>query len=219
MLTYTEENYLKALLKNQLTTGEGLVGTSALAGTLSVKPATANDMLKKLKEKGLVAYEKYGKIGLTTEGSACAMQIIRRHRLWETFLCEKLGFSWDEVHEVAEQLEHVQSEKLIAELDRFLNYPKFDPHGDPIPNRVGEMHAHHKLLLSAAAVGATCVVVAVKDNSSDFLTYVAELGLAINDQLAVQRRSAFDGQMVIAANGQLLSISSKFSDNIFVTVL
>ena len=132
MLTYTEENYLKALLKSTFENGTNKAGTNELALLLVVKPATVNHMLKKLKEKELVDYEKYGKIKLTNKGKKIALYIIRKHRLWETFLYQKLEFSWEEVHEVAEQLEHIQSEKLVDKLDKFLDYPEFDPHGDPI---------------------------------------------------------------------------------------
>ena len=134
LLTYTEENYLKTLLKLTLESKRAEAGTNELATHLMVKPATVSDMLKKLKEKQLVDYEKYGKITLTDEGKKIGIEIIRRHRLWETFLYEKLEFTWDEVHEVAEQLEHIHSAKLVDKLDKFLNYPAFDPHGDPIPN-------------------------------------------------------------------------------------
>ncbi len=137
-LTFTEENYLKALFKIGYDKVLSEVGTNELATHLTVKPATANNMLKKLKEKTLVDYEKYGKIMLTPKGKKRAISIVRNHRLWETFLYEKLSFSWDEVHEVAEQLEHIKSAKLIDRLDEFLDFPALDPHGDPIPNKNGE---------------------------------------------------------------------------------
>src|SRR3954454_8694896 len=149
MLSHTEENYLKALF--HLTTesiDKSKAGTNELAAHLNVKPASVNDMLKKLKEKKLISYEKYGKISLTAEGKRKAVDIIRKHRLWETFLYEKLEFSWDEVHEIAEQLEHIQSQKLVDKLDKFLKYPQFDPHGDAIPNAKGEMKAPFKKTLA-----------------------------------------------------------------------
>ena len=147
MLSYTEENYLKALQKITLESGTKDAGTNELATLLAVKPATANDMLKKLKEKKLVDYEKYGKIRLSGEGEKIAIDIIRKHRLWETFLYQNLEFSWDEVHDVAEQLEHIQSSKLIDKLDKFLGYPEFDPHGDPIPSSNGEIKVQFKKTL------------------------------------------------------------------------
>ncbi len=157
MLSFTEENYLKALLH---LTFEDIqkheIGTNDLAGYLDVKPATATDMLKKLKLKQLIDYEKYGKITLTNDGKKNAIQILRKHRLWETFLCDKLQFSWDEVHEVAEQLEHIQSQKLVDKLEEFFDYPQFDPHGDAIPNAKGELKIPYKKTLADIDEGKTC---------------------------------------------------------------
>ena len=127
-----------------------------------------------------------------------------------------LEFSWDEVHEVAEQLEHIQSEKLIDKLDKFLDYPKFDPHGDPIPNKKGEMKIQHRKTLSEVAVGSSCKMIAVKDNSSSFLQYVVMVGLGINNQISVVSVQAYDALMVIEVNGVKSSVSQKFADNIFV---
>lgn len=216
MLSYTEENYLKALLKITLDNGVQEVGTNELATTLAVKPATANDMLKKLKEKGLVHYEKYGKIILTTEGKKNATAVIRKHRLWETFLYEKLDFGWDEVHEVAEQLEHIQSEKLIDKLDKFLDFPESDPHGDPIPNKKGELKVQFKKTLSDVAVGSSCKMVAVRDNSSSFLQYVVKVGLGLNNEITIVSKQDYDAIMVIEVNGVKSSVSQKFAENIFV---
>ncbi len=216
MLSYTEENYLKALLKITFENGSNEAGTNELANTLVVKPATVNDMLKKLKEKELVEYEKYGKITLTSEGRSNAIEVLRKHRLWETFLYEKFDFSWDEVHEVAEQLEHIQSTKLIDKLEKFLDYPEFDPHGDPIPNKKGEIKVHFKKTLADVGVGNSCRMVAVKDNSSSFLQYVVKVGLGINNEIKVLSRQEYDALLVIEVNGQLSSVSQKFAENIFV---
>ncbi len=139
VLSYTEENYLKGIFKLTIEMADKTeAGTNEIANHLGIKPASANDMLKKLKDKKLIQYERYGKSSLTKEGKKLAIEIVRKHRLWESFLFEKLAFNWDEVHEVAEQLEHIQSKKLIDKLDQFLNYPSTDPHGDPIPNAKGE---------------------------------------------------------------------------------
>lgn len=216
MLSYTEENYLKALLKITLDSGIEEVGTNELASSLVVKPATANDMLKRLKDKMLVEYEKYGKITLTPEGRKNAIDVLRKHRIWETFLYEKLEFSWDEVHEVAEQLEHIQSEKLIDKLDKFLNFPEFDPHGDPIPNKKGELKVQFKKTLSDVAIGSSCKMVAVKDNSSSFLQYVVKVGLGINNEIMVVSKQEYDAITVIEVNGMQSSVSQKFTENIFV---
>jgi DtxR family Mn-dependent transcriptional regulator len=216
MLSYTEENYLKALRKISIDSGIEEIGTNELATALGVKPATANDMLKKLKEKVLVEYEKYGKITLTADGKKMATDVIRKHRLWETFLYKNLEFSWDEVHEVAEQLEHIQSEKLIDKLDKFLGYPEFDPHGDPIPSKAGELKVHYKNTLAKVAAGESCKMVAVRDNSSTFLQYVAKVGLALNAEISVVSKQAYDAITVIEVNNVKSSISEKFADNIFV---
>jgi DtxR family Mn-dependent transcriptional regulator len=216
MLSFTEENYLKALQKIAFDSGIEKVGTNELATALLVRPATANNMLKKLKEKELVDYEKYGKITLTKTGRKKALDIIRKHRLWETFLYEKLEFSWDEVHEVAEQLEHIQSEKLVDKLEKLLEYPDFDPHGDPIPNKKGEVKVQVKKTLSDVAVGSSCQMVAVKDDSSSFLQYVVEVGLELNSEIVVVSKQEYDAITVIAVNGVKSSVSQMFAENIFV---
>ncbi len=216
MLSYTEENYLKAMLKLTIDSETGEAGTNELAAMLAVKPATVNDMLKKLKEKQLVDYKKYGKITLTDPGKKIAIEIIRKHRLWETFLYEKLEFSWDEVHEVAEQLEHIQSAKLVAKLDKFLDYPEFDPHGDPIPNQQGELKVQFKRTLASIEVGKKCTMVAVKDNSTTFLQYVDKVGLGINLPIRVLSKQVFDDLIEIEVNDIRSTVSQKFAENIYV---
>jgi DtxR family Mn-dependent transcriptional regulator len=217
MVSQTEENYLKALF--HLTTeteGKQDAGTNELAVFLEVKPATVNDMLKKLKEKELVAYEKYGKIALTEKGRDYAVMVIRKHRLWETFLYEKLNFSWDEVHEVAEQLEHIQSKKLVEELERFLGFPEIDPHGDPIPNAKGQIKMIQRQTLAQIATGKTCKLVAIKDSSASFLQYALQLGLGLSTQIKIKNRHDFDGSLEIEINGKPSTVSQKFAENVFV---
>ncbi len=217
MLSFTEENYLKALLQLTLETGhKEELGTNELATHLGVKPATANDMLKKLKEKKFVSYKRYGKSSLTNEGTKLAIEVVRKHRLWETFLCEKLEFTWDEVHEVAEQLEHIQSSKLIGKLDKFLNYPAFDPHGDVIPSAKGEMKMPVKKTLDEEEIGHNCTMVGVKDNSATFLQYVDKVGLSINNQIKVLSRQNYDDLIEIEVNGKKSSVSPKFAENIVI---
>jgi len=217
MLSQTEENYLKALFHLTAEMPEKTeAGTNELAAHLGVKPATANDMLKKLKEKKLISYEKYGKISLTPAGRRQAIEIVRKHRLWETFLYEKLEFTWDEVHEVAEQLEHIQSAKLIEKLDKFLDFPELDPHGDLIPNARGEWKWQARKTLSQIAVGKSCRLIAVRDNSATFLQYVVKVGLGISSRIKVLSRQHFDGMMEIEVEGHKSSVSHKFAENIFV---
>jgi DtxR family Mn-dependent transcriptional regulator len=216
ILSHSEENYLKALLKLGYDNNTLEVGTNELAALLSVKPSTATEMLKKLKEKQLVDYEKYGKIHLTELGQKRGMDVLRKHRLWETFLHEKLFFSWDEVHEIAEQLEHIQSETLVDRLDQFLEFPQFDPHGDPIPNKLGELPVQYTKKLSDIAIGDCCTMVGVKDNSSAFLQYVNQVGLSIHHSIRVVSKQAYDDLLLIEVKGVQSSVSQKFAENIFV---
>lgn len=218
MLSYTEENYLKALLMLSFQNEERPeAGTNEMAAHLGVKPATATDMLKKLKEKNLVTYQKYGKILLTEEGKKNGISILRKHRLWETFLCEKLDFSWDEVHEVAEQLEHIQSAKLVDKLEEFLDFPEFDPHGDPIPRANGEIPTFEKTLLSELQVGESCKVTAVKDTSALFLQYLEKLNITIGTTLKVLEVIDFDGSLSVQIEkAPPRSVSMKFADSLYV---
>lgn len=216
MLSFTEENYLKALLKINLNTSQTEAGTNELASMLEVKPATVTDMLKKLKEKKLVNYERYGKISLTREGKKKAVEVLRKHRLWETFLYEKLSFTWDEVHEVAEQLEHIQSSKLIDKIDELLGFPEFDPHGDAIPDAKGEIKLRAQKTLDEIELGKTCKMVAVKDNSTPFLQYVVKVGLGISSKIKVISRQPYDAMLIIEVKGKQHTVSQKFAQNIFV---
>lgn len=217
MLSFTEENYLKALLHLTLEVQhKNEAGTNQLAAFLGVKPATATDMLRKLKEKKLISYEKYGKISLSEEGRRKAVEVLRKHRLWETFLYEKLDFTWDEVHEVAEQLEHIQSQKLVDKLDKFLGFPEYDPHGDAIPDAEGNLKPSFKKTLAEAETGTECRVAAVKDNSPAFLQYVTQLNLAIDAPIKVISRQPYDGSMEIVVNDDKRMVSQKFAENIFI---
>ena len=217
MVSRAEENYLKALFHLTSEIMERTeAGTNELAEVLAVTPATANSMLKRLKKKDLVSYEKYGKITLTEKGRGLAVEIVRKHRLWETFLYEKLNFTWDEVHEVAEQLEHIKSAKLTEQLEKFLNYPQCDPHGDPIPNEKGEIKFVKRKTLSEIEVGKTCKIVAVKDNSSSFLQYAVKLDLGLNSKIKIISRQEFDDSVEIEVNGVRSSISKKVAQNLFV---
>lgn len=217
MISQAEENYLKVLfhLTDEIA-DKTEAGTNELAEALDVTPATVNNMLKKLREKDLVSYEKYGKISLTPQGRTYAIQIVRKHRLWETFLYEKLNFTWDEVHEVAEQLEHIRSVKLIEQLERFLDYPKLDPHGDPIPNAKGEITFIKRKTLAEIGIGESCKLVSVKDNSSSFLQYLMKLGMGLSSKIKVLDHQEFDGSMEIEVDGLRSSISRKVALNLFV---
>lgn len=218
MLSITEENYIKALYR--LTCENGIqseTGTNELAAHLNVKPATATDMLKKLKEKKLVEYERYGKSSLSKKGLKVATDIVRKHRLWETFLFDKLGFTWDEVHEVAEQLEHIQSPKLVERLNRFLNYPAVDPHGDLIPQDDKMITQQVRKTLNEAAEGETYLIIGVNNNTSEFLQYMDKMGLALNKQLRVIARQPFDEMIEIECNGLKAHLTPKVAREIVIS--
>lgn len=217
ILSHSEENYLKVLFR--LTCESDTVanaGTNEIALHLGLKPASVNDMLKKLKEKKLITYEKYGKSSLTKDGRKLAVEVVRKHRLWETFLFQKLSFTWDEVHEIAEQLEHIQSKKLVDKLDDFLDHPITDPHGDPIPNSKGEIIIRSKRLLTSEKTGHTCIMIGVNDNSSTFLKYADSLGLSINQKIKIISKSTYDDLIEIEVNGIRNKVSPKFADQVIV---
>jgi len=218
-LTKAEEDYLKTLFYLIVESGEGKAGTNQLADHLEVSPASVSSMLKKLRKKGLVEYEKYGKLELSETGEEIAVRLIRKHRLWETFLYKHMNFTWDEVHDVAEQLEHIQSPKLIYELDKFLGFPERDPHGAIIPNSEGEYNIRPKVTLSSLEVGDRCRLTSVKDSSVTFLQYVTKIGLALSSELKVMEKQEFDQSMVISFDEKTHTISKKFADNVFVEKL
>lgn len=218
-ITKKEEDYLKGLLQLKWKLQEGRIGTNQLAETVGVAPATANSMLKKLKEKSWVDYEKYGAISLTKSGEHIALQLIRKHRLWETFLYDTLDFSWDEVHEVAEQLEHIHSDKLIEKLDEFLGYPEQDPHGDPIPDKDGKFKKISKRTLSEMAVGSIARIVSVRDSSAAFLQYVSEMGMDLRTKIEILDKQEFDNSLHIRVKDNTYRVSEKFSSNVFVVLV
>lgn len=215
MLSKSEENYLKAIFHLSVKTEKG-ISTNAIAEQLDTKASSVTDMVKKLAEKELVFYKKYQGVTLTNSGEKIAANVIRKHRLWEVLLVEKFNFNWDEVHEVAEQLEHIHSEKLINELDAFLGHPKQDPHGDPIPDKDGNINFLEKELLSVVGIGKTAVCVGVKDTSSDFLRYLDKQGIALGKEITILEKEAFDNSMQIKIDGHEFTISQQISNNIYV---
>lgn len=218
-LTKNEEDYLKGLFNLTVESDGEKVGTNQLADKLGFSPASVNGMLKKLKAKELVSYKKYGKIDLTKEGQSLAVGLIRKHRLWETFLYKYMNFTWDEVHIVAEQLEHIKSEKLTSELDRFLGFPKTDPHGATIPTSDGEYKVKPKTTLAEIDTTQKCKLVAVKDGSVEFLKYVTKIGLELSSEILVVEKRDFDGSILIRFNDNELSVSAKFCENVFVELV
>lgn len=214
-MTFSEENYLKAIyhLTNQ-TNSE--VSTNAIAEMMETKASSVTDMLKKLAEKDLVIYKKYQGVSLTENGKLSAKMIVRKHRLWEVFLVEKLDFAWDEVHEIAEQLEHIKSEELINKLDDFLGNPTEDPHGDPIPDAQGKIVKSDKQLLCDLEINQIGICVGVKDSSADFLKYLDKQGIALGSKIEIISKESFDLSIKIKIDAVELMISNKIASNLFV---
>lgn len=215
MLSKSEENYLKAIFHLSRKTEKG-ISTNAIAQQLDTKASSVTDMVKKLSDKELVLYVKYQGVTLTKKGEKIAANVIRKHRLWEVLLVEKFNFNWDEVHEVAEQLEHIHSKKLINEMDAFLGYPKHDPHGDPIPDEEGNINFLEKSLLSTIGINMKAVCVGVKDTSSDFLRYLDKQGIALGKEMTVLEKEAFDNSMRIKIASNEFTISQQIANNIYV---
>jgi DtxR family transcriptional regulator, Mn-dependent transcriptional regulator len=214
-MTLSEENYLKTIY-HLAPLFDGGVSTNAIAEMVETKASSVTDMLRKLADKDLVNYKKYQGVSLTDKGQLSAKMIVRKHRLWEVFLVEKLDFSWDEVHDIAEQLEHIKSEKLINKLDDFLGNPTEDPHGDPIPDSNGNIIKVEKMLLSELMQGQSGICVGVKDSSTEFLKYLDKNQIALGSKIEVVVRESFDLSMKIAVGKNELVISYKIAGNLFV---
>lgn len=214
-MTFSEENYLKTIY-HLTTLLDSEISTNAIAEKMETKASSVTDMLKKLSEKNLVNYKKYQGVSLTDKGLHSAKMIVRKHRLWEVFLVDKLDFPWDEVHDIAEQLEHIKSEKLINKLDEFLNFPTEDPHGDPIPNAEGMIVKVEKQLLSELTEKQTGVCVGVKDTSSEFLQYLDKQEIALGSKIEVVSKESFDLSLKIKVGNKELMISNKIAANLFV---
>lgn len=212
----SEENYIKAIY-HLSKRGMQKISPTAIAEELSVNAASVVDMIKKLSDKNLISYDKSAGAKLSGEGEKIALTIVRNHRLWEVFLCEKLGYSWDVVHEIAEQLEHIKHAELADRLDKFLDFPEYDPHGDPIPKSNGEVPEASTLLLSEIETGKTCKVAAVKDTSAVFLQYLEKLSVSIGTRLQVVEKISFDSSMLIRiGKDQTATVSKKFAENVLV---
>lgn len=214
-MTISEENYIKVIYHLSLVSPKG-VNTNAIAGMLDTKASSVTDMMKKLSDKDLVSYQKYQGVTLTEKGFHSAKMIVRKHRLWEVFLVDKLGFSWDEVHEIAEELEHIKSEQLINKLDAFLGFPAADPHGDPIPDAKGVIKKIEKQLLSEVEINAAFHCVGVKDSSTDFLKYLDKQKIALGSVVKVIDKEDFDDTLTVEIDGKRLTISNKIANNLYV---
>lgn len=218
MYSFTEENYLKSIFKLSEQEQNDNVSTNAIADVLQTKAASVTDMIKKLSDKKLLKYEKYKGVTLTEKGRRVAVDTVRKHRLWECFLYDKLKFGWDEVHEIAEQLEHIKSELLIDKLDEFLDYPTHDPHGDPIPSKNGVVKKTNFVLLADASVNTALVMSGVVDHTPVFLQYLNRLNLALGSGFLIEEKIEFDGSISINYSGKRIQLSKEVTKNILVKV-
>lgn len=217
MLSQTEENYLKAIY-HLSEHGRKEVSTNSIADALKTKPASVTDMLKKLADKKLINYKKYKGVSLTTIGNKEALKIIRKHRLWEVFLVEKLSFNWDEVHEIAEQLEHIKSPLLIKRLDKFLGEPEVDPHGDPIPNEDGDFSKPNSQLISECPKDTQGTILGVKDSSAMFLKHLDKIGIYLGAKIKVLGKEEYDQSVEVSIdNKNTVALSRDVSKNIYIS--
>lgn len=218
MLTQSEENYLKAIYSLSEDQKES-ISTNLLAEKMSTKPSSVTDMVKKLSDKDLISYQKYQGCELTAIGKKTALQIIRKHRLWEVFLVNKLNFGWDEVHEIAEQLEHIQSTKLTDHLEEYLGFPKVDPHGDPIPDKNGVFEKVNKsIALSDVSLHIEGIVVGVEDGSAGFFQFLKRYEIGLGTEVKVLEKFDFDLSVLVFINGKEISFSSVVANKIFIQV-
>jgi len=216
MATETEENYIKAIFKIT-EKNQGAANTNAIAKHLNTSAASVTDMLRRLSEKEYFHYEKYKGVYLTTKGIQMATQLVRKHRLWEVFLVDKLDFQWDEVHDIAEQLEHVDSDELITRLDKFLGSPKYDPHGDPIPNAEGKFTLRSQISLLNLQKSEEAVVVGVRNHDTPFLQYLNKLCINLGTRIKIISENDFDHSKEILIDGKLQTVlSQKACNNLYV---
>ncbi len=217
MITLAEENYLKAILSISLRTEEK-VSTNSIASEIGTSAASVSDMLKKLQEKQLIKYKKYQGVLLTNKGNSLATSIIRKHRLWETFLVRNLNFDWGEVHEVAEQLEHIKSEELIDKLDAYLKYPKFDPHGEAIPNKKGEIPNNNTIPLNELTAGIKGTVTGVTLDDKPFLYYLNKLKINIGTEIRILEKIKFDQSLSIKIADTIKHISEDVAKHLLIKI-
>ena len=216
MSTLAEENYLKSIYHLSLNAGN--VSTNQIAASLNTKPASVSDMIKKLADKELVNYAKYQGVNLTPAGEKIAVSIIRKHRLWEYFLVEKLNFKWDEVHEMAEEMEHISSKELIDRLDKFMDYPRHDPHGDPIPDSNGNFKKYQLVAVATVKVDTKGIISGVRDHSATFLQYLEKQNLTIGKKIIVTETVDYDQSMILKTDHGTIHISKEVANNLLVTL-
>ena len=219
MLSFTEENYLKTIF-SLIEDNKGSASTNDIAAKIKTKAPTVTDMLKRLSTKQLIIYRPYQGVQFTDEGLKVAILLVRKHRIWETFLVNKLGFGWGEVHEIAEELEHVKSIELINKLESFLGFPKNDPHGDPIPDKNGLLEFHKDVTISNLGLNHFGLVVGLKDTSPDFLKYLVRTGLTLGQSVGVKNINEYDKSIdIIVGSTNSITVSSTVAENIFIKKL
>lgn len=216
MNTLAEENYLKSIYHLSLNTQN--VSTNQIASLLNTKAASVTDMLKKLADKQLINYARYQGVSLSASGEKIALQIIRKHRLWEYFLVEKLNFKWDEVHEMAEEMEHISSQELVDRLDEFMNFPKYDPHGDPIPDSDGNFNTHELKPIATLGVDGCGVISGVRDHSAGFLQYLEKQQLTIGKRITVTAINEYDNSMILQSDDRQIHISRDVAHNLLIVI-
>ena len=216
MHSFTEENYLKTIY--HLLCGNQNATTNDIAAAVGTKAASVTDMLKKLSEKKLINYARYQGVTLTADGEKIALHIIRKHRLWEHFLVDKLKFKWDEVHEMAEELEHISSVELINRLDEFMGCPQFDPHGDPIPDTNGQITNQHLQPALALCKDQSGTIAGVANHSATFLQYLEKTQLTIGQTITVIEVTDYDLSVVLQTNNKELNISREVAKNLLILV-
>lgn len=209
MNTSSEQNYLKAIF--HLEQGGGYAITTDIAQVTGHKAASVTEMLKKMADKKLISYEKYRGVRLTPKGRKSAVNIVRKHRLWEVFLLQELGFLWDEVHDMAEQLEHIESDELVGRLDKYLGHPKFDPHGDPIPDKNGKIVSHRSFLLSEAKPREKYVLAGVSNHDKNFLKHLSELGIKLNDVITIRSVMDYDKSLTVSVNSRMMVLTNRIA--------
>lgn len=212
--TSSEQNYLKAIF--HLEQGGGYALTTDIAAAIGHKAASVTEMLKKMSDKKLISYQKYRGVKLTPKGKKLAVNIVRKHRLWEVFLLQELGFLWDEVHDMAEQLEHIESDELVGRLDKYLGNPKFDPHGDPIPDKNGKIVNHRSLALSDALPEEKYILAGVSNHDKNFLKHLSDLGIKLNDSISVKSILGYDKSMTVQINSRLMVLTQKVASGLKV---
>ncbi|MFY0605256.1 MAG: metal-dependent transcriptional regulator [Cyclobacteriaceae bacterium] len=217
-MSLAEENYLKAIY-HLSEGGESDVNTNSIADELNTKAASVTDMMRKLSDKDVINYQKYKGVQISKKGKLIALEVIRKHRLWEVFLVEKLAYSWDEVHDLAEQLEHIKSPTLINRLDKYLGYPTIDPHGDPIPNEHGEIFEHPQHPLAELEVGKSGVVVKVPDGNASLLQHLAKIKIRLGSKIALKEKVEFDNSVLINIdNTHELYLSGQIAQTIMIAI-